>query len=112
MHPNLGAGGLRVTDTHPEHKVAWLELRYGSANRFRATSEIHAGSRNLWFAQAGHEANEVRPTLHRAAVQRIERSRVDFYQDLVVVGNWLLDVLDLDNFRRTVSVADSGFHWG
>ena len=38
-------------------------------------------------------------------------SRANFYQDFVVLGNGLFDVLDLDDVRRgPVSAIDGGFH--
>ena len=33
-------------------------------------------------------------------------------EDLIVLGNWLFDVLDLYDVRWTVSGKDSGFHNG
>jgi hypothetical protein len=35
---------------------------------------------------------------------------VNSYQDFVVLGNRLFDVLDLENVRRCISATDSGFH--
>ncbi len=42
-----------------EHLVAWFELSYLPANRFNLAGHINAESRDRWFAQPGHYANEV-----------------------------------------------------
>jgi hypothetical protein len=64
----------------------------------------------FWFAQPGHYANEVRRASHEVPVKWIDGSRANFQQDFVVHGNGLLDVLDLDNVRRSVSSVDRGPH--
>jgi hypothetical protein len=54
---------LRVIDTHSEHFVAWLELRYVPANCFNLASHIDAwsaGLRDRRFVEPERDAKEVR----------------------------------------------------
>ena len=46
---------------------------------------------------------------HCFAVEWVDGRRADFYQDFVVPGNRLVQVVDFDNVWRTISGV-SGFH--
>src|SRR5215467_393396 len=97
--------------TYTEHLVAWLELHYAPANCFHLAGHINAGSCEPWLAQSEQYANAVRLTFHQACIQWIDGSRVNSYQNFIVLGNGPFDVLDLDNdVRRSVSGVDGGFH--
>jgi hypothetical protein len=98
---------LRVTDAHTEHCIAWFELRDVPAHRFNLAGHINPESGGIWLAQSGHYATAA---FHYTLVQWIDGSRANFYQDFIVPGNRLFDLLDLDNIRGTVPAIDGGFH--
>src|SRR6266852_7954283 len=98
--PDFNTRSLRVSDTQTEHCVAWFELRYVPANRFDLAGHINAQSCDLWFAQAGHYASDVRRASHEVPVKWIDGSRANLDQDFVVLGNGLFDIRDLDNDIR------------
>src|SRR6266568_7096451 len=92
-----------------EHFVTWFELRNVRAHRFNHAGHIPAQSWVLWFAQADLYANEVRPAAVEP-VNWIDGSSADFDQDLIVFGNGLLNLFQLEHIRWTIVVIDDGFH--
>src|SRR5207249_11702203 len=92
-----------------EHLVACLELGYVPAARFDLAGYVNAQPCVPWFAQPGHRAKRERAS-HEVPVNRIEGSRANFYQNFVVSGNGLFNLLTLENIRRTVIRIDNCFH--
>src|SRR5262249_28883302 len=87
LQADLRHGSTRVlrkgSTTCAKHLVAWLELSYILACRLHLTSHIRADPWVLWLEQPGHDANQVGRSLEQS-VNRIHRSRVDSYQNLIV----------------------------
>src|SRR5262249_23910865 len=74
------------TATSPEHFITWFELSYVLTDCFNCASEIDTETGVFRFAQtdATNRANHVRSSLHKVPVVRINRSRANSYQDLVI----------------------------
>jgi hypothetical protein len=87
-----------------------FELGYAPAHRFHLARHINPELCDLWFAQPGHSANDIRLASHEVPIQWINGRRANSYQDFVVLGNRLFDVSDLDNIRWSVFGIDGGFH--
>jgi hypothetical protein len=78
-----------------EYLITWFELSYVPANCFNPASHIGAESYNLWFAQSGHHAEEVRGASHKVPVKRIDGSRPNFYQNFIVPNSRLFNLYTL-----------------
>src|SRR5439155_14351538 len=89
----LGEGPAFAT----EDIIAWFELRNILTDRFNCSGKINAQSRVLWFAQAhSHHAHDFWSAFDKVPVVRIDGSRPDLYQDLIVIRNRLFNVLKLE----------------
>jgi hypothetical protein len=101
FHDQCRFGGTRILGkgsfAHAEHLVARFELGHVLANRFNVASDINAESCDLWFAQPGHHAKEVRRASHEAPVVWVDGSRVDSYQDFIVSSRRLFNLFTLEN---------------
>src|SRR5215468_1640869 len=93
-----------------EHWVTWLELGHSPANCLDFTGHVRAQSRHLWLAQPRSDTKHVGHTSYQVPVNWIDGSRANFYQHLVVLGNRLFHVVNLDDVRRSVSPVDCSFH--
>src|SRR5271157_4410147 len=107
----LGVGAV-LEPPRPEYLVALGEPGRGLARRLDRSRELHPQDVDLlWPPKAVHDSYEEGWLgLSEPPVRRGNRRRMDANQDFVVPGNWLFDVLDLDNVRRTVSGIDGRFH--
>jgi hypothetical protein len=93
-----------------EYRVARLELCHVFADRFNSAADIHAESCVLWTAQPDLDAHAVRRTTHKVPVQRVDGSRGNFDQDVVVGGIWLFNFFQLQGIRGTIVVVDDRLH--
>src|SRR6202142_3363909 len=80
-----------------ENFIAWFESSCVPASLFHLSSEIHSQSCDLWFAQPCADANDEGRAPHEMPVERIDGSRANFYQNLVVLGERLFNLRDSEN---------------
>src|SRR5438876_1956230 len=80
--------------TDAEHFVARFELRDVLADRFHLAGNVTAEPRVSWFAQSENQA--IKPCVaDHVRIQRVEGSRPNFNQDLVIVWTRFLNVIKL-----------------
>jgi hypothetical protein len=94
-----------------EHGVARLELGYVPAHRFHLAGHIKARPCDLRLGESEQHANDV-GHFHEVVVGWIEGSGADSYQNFIVLGSRLFDVLDLDNAAASALAANGGLHFG
>ena len=94
-----------------EHLVAYVELRYASAESFNMAGNIYAWSCVLWFAQTPHHwAGEQRLAPHKVKVSWIYRCRVNSYQDFIVLRRRFCHLDELQDIRWSVLSLYDRFH--
>jgi hypothetical protein len=85
------------------------------ADRLDAPGQVHAPNGDLGFAQPkrwDNDADQVGQAGHEVPDAPVQAGRVHPDQDLVVLGDRLVDVLELENLGRAVGVLDDGLHGG
>src|ERR1035441_3636616 len=101
--PNTSAPGLNCVtfpptpSTSPAPPVSWLDLLYVPATRSPRARHINPQTWDLWLAQPGHEADEVRRAPHEVPVKWIDRSRANSNQNLIVPSGRLFDFYTFQN---------------
>lgn len=86
------------------HVIPGLKSHYVFANRFNVSRDVTAGYLNSWFGfqETGKEPRKERLTVYKRPVPIVYGSRMDFYQDLIVVGGRCRDFLQSKHIRRSV----------
>src|SRR5579863_10030724 len=75
-----------------EYLITWLELRYISANCFNPSCNVRSEYRVFWFEKPkAHEAHQERLPSQEMPVTRVYGSRMNFYQDFIVLRDRLLN---------------------
>jgi hypothetical protein len=81
-----------------KHFIARFELRYVLADRFNRPRIVDTHACRLWLAQTYlHCASDIGRASHDMPVQWINGSRANLDQKLVVIGNRLFNVLELED---------------
>ena len=94
----------------PEDTVADLELGDCGADGCDLAGELAPGDPPVGAAQAVEEAGDERRTGTSVRVGTVDGARLDPDEHFVVGGNGALNVLDPQDLRRPVSVADDRSH--
>src|SRR5579871_475589 len=113
MHPCLCASCLRVIHADAEHFVTRFDLGNIAANPFHQAREVHtapAGMRRCRRPYAKHRAEKVRQTLKRTAIERIDGSRTNLYQNFPAATARFFDFRQPQNVGRSILVVNDGFH--
>src|SRR5262245_45834006 len=91
--------GKRATPP-PKDLVTDLELRDAATDRCYPARQVHAKSWVFRFAQpVAAGADQKRTPAHEMPVKRIDRRRMNLYQEFTVVGNRLLHFREPKNVR-------------
>ena len=85
------------THARAEHFVAWFEVRYIRADRLHLACHIHAGSSDFRLADSQQCANWERAALHQLPIEWIDRRCTNLYQNFLVPGHRLVNVLISQN---------------
>ncbi|MDH5506164.1 MAG: hypothetical protein OEZ02_02960 [Anaerolineae bacterium] len=64
----------------------------------------------LWFAYPGHQARNGGLAAQAVPIQRVYRSGMYLYQDLIVLREWFFYLFDFNYIGGAVSFINSGFH--
>src|SRR5712691_556227 len=87
----LGKG----TASPAEHFITWFELSNILTDCFNRPGVVNAEPRVLWFSQPNSEPHDLGRAFDEMPVVRINGSRANSYQDLIVIRNRLFNVLKL-----------------
>jgi hypothetical protein len=114
LERNLVGTSARVlsegTVAGAEDLITRLKRRYILADRLDASGDI-APNAGLGFAQPeAHDSHQVRQASHEMPHTGIDASRVNAYQHLVVLNDWGIDVLELEDIGPAVLVLDDRLH--
>ena len=100
-----GAGG------NAEHLITRLQLGHALTDRLDAPRDIAARDADLGRAEpVAHRAHQVRLAGHEVPHARVEAGGDDPYEHFAITDDRLVDVLELQDIRRTVGLLDDCLH--
>lgn len=100
----LGEGAavvpLIASDALAEYLIARTEPRHVLADRLNVPCHVRSRNAVLWLEQPRpHQTNGIRAATHDVPDIWMDGSRVNPYQDLVILDDWLVDFSELEDIR-------------